>query len=131
MGWVLRDNEIESVILLDGPKRYGYCVKKIADQQQLWGLRQEDGWALAVDDAGHELLPVWPHEKFALLCATGIWAGHQPKAIDLDDWLERWTPGMNKDGRLVAVFPTPQDKGVAVDPRRLEVDLREELSQYE
>jgi hypothetical protein len=38
---------------------------------------------------------------------------------------------MEKDTRLVAVFPTPQDKGVAVEPRRFEADLREELSQYE
>jgi hypothetical protein len=51
MTWVPRDEEIKSVLALDGAKRYGYCVKKVADQQQLWSLRQEDGWALASDDA--------------------------------------------------------------------------------
>jgi hypothetical protein len=131
MTWIPRDEEIKSVLALDGAKRYGYCVKKAADQQQLWSLGQENGWALASDDVGRELVPVWPHEKFAFVCANGIWAGYQAKAIDLDAWLERWIPGMEKDTRLIAVFPTPQDKGVVVEPRRFETDLREELAQYE
>jgi hypothetical protein len=38
---------------------------------------------------------------------------------------------MAKDDRTVAVFPTPQAKGVIVDPPRLEADLSEELAQYE
>ncbi|MFQ6048379.1 MAG: DUF2750 domain-containing protein [Phycisphaerae bacterium] len=50
---------------------------------------------LASDDAGRKLVPVWPHEKFAVVCANGIWAGYQAKAIDLDAWLERWIPGIS------------------------------------
>jgi hypothetical protein len=131
MTWIPGDKEVKSVLALDSAKRYGYCVKKAADEERLWSLRQEDGWALASDDAGRELVPVWPHEKFALLCANGTWAGYQAKAIDLDAWLERWIPGIEKDARLIAVFPTPQHKGMAVGPRRFEADLCEELSQYE
>jgi hypothetical protein len=131
MTWLPTDEEIRSALGLDGPTRYRYFVKKAADAQQVWSLQRDDRWALAGDDAGHELVPVWPHEKFALLSAAGKWAGYEATAIDLDAWLVRWIPGMQKDSRLVAVFPTPQDKGVAVEPRRLEADLREEMAQYE
>ena len=126
MAWVPRDEEITSVLLLDDPNRYRYCVKKAADEEQLWSLWQESGWALAGDDAGREVVPVWPHERFASMCANGLWAGCQPKAIDIRAWLGCWIPGMEKDARLVAVFPTPQRKGAVVEPRRFEADLREE-----
>lgn len=131
MTWIPKEEEIKAVLMLDGEKRYTYCIKKMADEQQLWSLRHSDGWALSSDDAGHELLPVWPHEKFASLCANGAWADYHPVAIDIDAWLDRWIAGMEKDGKLVAVFPAPQDGGVAVEPRRMESDLRDELLQYE
>jgi hypothetical protein len=131
MTWTLVDKEVRAVLLLDGAKRYAYCIKRVADEQQLWSLRQEDGWVLAGDGAGRELVPVWPHQEFAIRCATGIWRGHQPAPIELDAWLQRWIPGIERDGRLIAVFPIPGDRGVAIDPRRFETDLREKLSQYE
>jgi hypothetical protein len=123
--------ELQSVPLLDGAKRYEYCVKKVADQEAIWSLAGEDGWVLAGDDEGRVHVPIWPHEKFASLCANGGWSGCRPRPIDLDAWLERWTPGMERDQRMVAVFPTPGHRGVVVDPQRFADDLSEELSQYE
>ena len=131
MTWRPTDKEIASVLQLDGPRRYSYWVKKVADQQEVWSLWQESGWALAGDDQGRQLIPVWPHERFAGLCAHDIWAGYVPKRVELDVWIERWIPGMERDGRLVAVFPTPGDRGVAVEPAKLGDDLREELTNYE
>ena len=116
---------------MDALKRYEYWVKKVADQEEVWSLWQEDAWALAGDDAGRQFVPVWPHSRYAALCAQGAWAGYQPKAIDLNAWLDRWIPGMEQDQRLLAVFPTPKDKGVPMEPRRLEKDLRTELANYE
>jgi hypothetical protein len=131
MTWVPHDEEVRSVVLLNGADRYRYCIKRVADQQQVWSLHLDDGWALAGDNAGLECVPIWPHERFALLCATGRWAGYQARAIDLDDWLARWTSGMERDKRRVDVFPTPEGFGTVVEPRRLDEDLRNELRQYE
>jgi hypothetical protein len=77
------------------------------------------------------MIPVWPHEKFAALCACDVWAGYVPKVIELDAWIERWIPGMMRDKRWVVVFPTPQNRGVAVDPTRISDDLQNELTNYE
>ena len=131
MSWTPVTKEIESVLSLEGSKRCAYLIKKVADQQEIWSLWKEGSWALAEDDDKHQLVPIWPHSKYASLCATGVWEGYEPKSIPLDAWLNRWTPGMERDGRFVAVFPTPKDQGVVVDPRRLEGDLRNELAQYE
>lgn len=131
MSWTPNEKEIQAVVSLAAAKRYEYWIKKVADDEQVWSLGQKDGWALVGDDAGRELVPVWPHSKYAALCAKGIWDGYEPKVITLDDWLDRWVPGMERDGRLVAVFPTPDGNGAVVDPRRLEQDLRDELAKYE
>lgn len=131
MSWIPTEKEIEAVLSLEASKRYEHWIKRVADQQEVWSLWQEGGWALAGDDAGRQFVPVWPHSRYATVCAEGVWAGYQPKAIPLDAWLDRWIPGMERDQRLVAVFPTPKDKGVPRDPRELERDLREELSNYE
>ncbi len=131
MSWTPNEKEIEAVLELEGPKRYAHWIKKVADQQEVWSLWHECGWALAGDDAGHELVPVWPHSKYAILSAVGVWADYEAKSIPLEAWLTRWIEGIERDHRLVAVFPTPKDKGVVAEPRRLERDLRKELSQYE
>lgn len=130
MTWIPTAKEIEAVLALPGPVRYAHFIKRVADTQRIWSL-EHDGWALLGDDKGQECIPVWPHAKYAELCANGIWAGFQPQSIDIDAWLNKWIPGIEKDRRLIAVFPTPERRGIPVQPRRLEADLREELSKYE
>ncbi len=44
--------------------------------------------------------------------------------------LERWSPGMERDHRFVAIFPTPKDKGVMIEPARFAEDLKKGLSRY-
>jgi hypothetical protein len=127
--WELREKEISAVSALGAAERYEYFVKKVADEQRLWSL-WKDGWVLATDDAGREVVPVWPHQDYASLCANGEWSGHVAKEIDLDAWMDRWLPGIGRDNRLVAIFPTPDDKGAVVDSQRLSADLEEELENY-
>jgi hypothetical protein len=104
-------------------------VKRVADEDRLWSL-WKDGWVLAADDAGHQVVPVWPHQNYASMCANGKWSGHSVKEIDLDAWMECLLPGIARDNRLVAVFPTPENKGAVVDAGRLAADLEEELKNY-
>jgi hypothetical protein len=51
--------------------------------------------------------------------------------IDLGSFKQKWLPGMAKDNYLVAVFPTPNQKGVVVSPARLADELNEELAKIE
>lgn len=66
-----------------------------------------------------------------MLCVTGPWIGYRAESIALDAWLDRWSPGLEKDNRHVAVFPAPDNKGVIVEPRQFEATLRDELAHYE
>jgi hypothetical protein len=130
MSYKINEMEIKSVLNLRGPARYEYFVKRIADWEEIWGLRKANGWETAADNEGREMLPLWPHERFAQLCATGGWSDSKPAPIELNDLLE-WVPELSQAGRLVAVFPLPDGKGIPVHPRRLEGDILEEQSKFE
>jgi Protein of unknown function (DUF2750) len=127
----LSAEEIASVTRQDGATRYAHFVKQVADWQQVWGLRAEDGWVAVSDDSGASMFPVWPHAEYARLLATDDWQTAVPTAIELTDWLEEWLPNLAEVGDMVAVFPTPAGQGVPVDPVTVRSDIEAELSKLE
>jgi hypothetical protein len=130
MTWNVNGKEFENVTRLDPKKRYEYFVKKVADWREIWSL-WKDGWVLMGDKEGNQVVPVWPHPIYAEATAVGEWLGYKPRKIELQDWLTKWTPGMEEDHRLVAVFPTVEGQTTTVPPVRLKDDLQEELAKYE
>jgi uncharacterized protein DUF2750 len=130
MTWNVNGQEFENVTHLAPEKRYEYFIKKVADWREVWSLWNE-GWALMGDKDHEEMVPVWPHAVFAEASAVGEWLGYKPKRIDLEDWLAKWTPGMEKDHRMVAVFPVAESQTTTASPLKLKSDLEEELTKYE
>lgn len=124
----VNDKEFENVIKLPATERYGYFVRHVADWEEVWALKTANGFVLLADDDGRQLVPVWPHKRFAEACAK---AGAEVVAIALDQWMEKWLPGMKNDGRAAAVFPTPEGRGPIVDPDDLQKDLKAECEMYE
>ena len=74
-------------------------------------------------DTGTELVPVWPHPRYAAAC---IEEGDQsePAEIPLSEWRTAWLPGIERDKRRVAAFPTPDARGVVVTAERMLDDLQ-------
>lgn len=122
--------QLEAVLALSGPKRYATFIKVAADQRCVWGLFSE-GWALAATNEGSPAFPLWPASDYAASCASAAWSGYTPREIDLDTLFENLLPKLRETGTLVAIFPTPSDKGVMPDLRMLESDLRSELAKIE
>lgn len=125
----INNKEYEVVKRLPVLKRYEYFIKKVADAAELWGL-SNNTWATAQNSDGEIVIPFWPKKEFAEACATGEWEKYSPKSIDLKDFLEKWLPGMLRDGYRPAIFYNANDQGVVVDIERLKNDLLEELEKY-
>ncbi len=123
-------NKIENILKMSEKERYDYFIRKVADFEQIWGLNDE-GWALLGDNDGNRILPLWPEKEFAELCAVDQWKDHKAEVIELDNFIEKWVPGMTNDKTLINVFLTPNTKGTVISPDDLNSDLQEELEQYE
>jgi hypothetical protein len=130
MTWIVNEREFKEVSSLPAPKRYGYFIKRVVDWGELWGLWNEQGWALVGDNADRESMPVWPHETYALAYSKQSRADYQTRSIPLSEWFDHWLPTIARDNRLVAVFPTLAGKGIVVEPDRLKRDLEQELAKY-
>jgi hypothetical protein len=105
--------ETEQVSALDGPARYAYFIKQVADWDQVWGLYAKDGWASASHEAG-AAFPLWPHPEYAKLQAQGQWYDYVPEPIELDVFIGEWLPNMQDDLVQLAVFPVRESQAVIV-----------------
>lgn len=128
MTWVLTEKEYASVVAADGHRRYEYFIHRVCDTKKLWML-YADGWA-SLSEGEQQLIPFWPHEQYAAQFRTGEWAPYEPKPVDLHEFLDRWIPGMRKEGIGPAVFPVPSGSAILVSLDDLEANLRHELAEY-
>lgn len=117
------DEQLAAVAKLSAPERYSFFVQQVAVREELWTLRNDEGFILYADEERRELVPVWPDRRLAEACARSSSDECEPFRIDLDRWLAAWTPGLETEGRRVAVFPLSSDYGVVVEPDQLAKDL--------
>lgn len=110
--------------------RYVYTIKRIADQEEGWGLFN-DGWALT-GDGDAEYFPIWPTEEAAKKCASNDWESYTPSAIDAHYMVDELLPMLDKDGVHVAIFMVTGDPATATKlSSEFLSDLKNELSKYE
>jgi hypothetical protein len=121
--------KIRNLLKISGKEKLKYFVRKVADFEEVWGLFA-DGWAMTADDEGRKAIPFWPEKDLSILCAEGAWQNYESKQIELANFISKWLPGMEKDGILAAVFPTPMNKGLIIQPKELLASLEKETEQY-
>lgn len=102
-------------------------------QRQVWSLRDEEGWALAVseEDDDRLVMPFWSSAEVAADCARDEWAGFEVAAIPLDSFTEDWLPGMADDGYAVGLDWEADASGAAVEPELLLAAFDEFLDEEE
>ena len=131
MSYKMNPAQFTQVISLPAQERYAHFISKAVDWQELWTLKGPDGFVMFGDDSNQECIPVWPHPDYAASLAKDSWSNCTPESLHLNIFMSRWIPGMVKDKRMAVVFPTPNEKGIVVDPQRIGQDLSTELEQYE
>lgn len=127
MSHALTSQQFQDVLAMDADDRYEYLVTQVANQGQIWSLRSDRGWVMVSTDE-EECLPVWPSAEFAKPWINQDWSDCEPVAIDLDAWIKRWLPGMQKDGIALAVFPGTDENGMVVEPDELRDSLSHALA---
>lgn len=123
MTWELTDEEMATTSALSAEERYKYFIDKTLEHEEMWSLKNDEGWVLGEATDEFEAIPVWPHPKFAKQCATGAWADHDAESISLKVFVERFVPGMMEDKRVLAIFEVPDGEAFVTDPAAVAHDL--------
>jgi hypothetical protein len=78
-------------------------IARVRQGGQVWGLRSEGGWAYCESSEYEEtdVLVFWSDRASAEKHSKGEWAGHAAEAIALEEFVEKWLPGMDEDGVLI------------------------------
>jgi hypothetical protein len=89
--------------------------------EQVWSLRDAEGWALAVSEEDDEqlVMPFWTDADAAARCAHDEWSGFEVTAIPLDAFIGDWLPGMKEDGYSVGIDWETDATGAEVAPELL------------
>jgi hypothetical protein len=113
---------LQAVWALSPERRHAWFVQRVRESGEAWGLYAE-GWALAQDAQGHDVLPLWPEPAFAQRCATRMWAAYVPQRVALAELLEEMLPELAAEGIPVGVFFNPEGQGWPVDAAALSAEL--------
>ena len=127
----LSKKEIIAMLGKSGKDRYIYSVKRIAEQEVAWTLKDDEGIIATVDDDGNSYFHIWPYKEYALKCATDEWKGFTLFKLTLKDLLEVILPNLTSDGTRVAVFKSPCDpQTISASANDLLNNLLYECSQF-
>lgn len=127
----LHQKAIEAISKQNPLQRYQYFMRRVADFETMYGLRDKQGnWASAVTEE-HDLFSVWPAPEFAKACAVGDWGNYGVTEITVEMFQEEIKAALLSTGSLVNVFSVSSKAGFIVSPAEFSRDLQNELDQYE
>ncbi|GGE55627.1 hypothetical protein GCM10011533_05140 [Streptosporangium jomthongense] len=127
----MSDEQLTSVLELDGEERYDYFLSEVLEEREIWILVNSESRFLSIvsEDDGVAHVPVWPSSAFAVEYARGS-DDLTPKSISLPDFFKKWVPGLSRDGLQVGVFPGADKTLWITEASELKKDLQDELSSF-
>lgn len=132
MTYRLSEKEIQAVSRKPPEVRYEYFVKRVADQEVLWALKDQQGLVMLEDGGNQRSLLLWPFEEFVLTCKNAIWENCVAEKIALNHVMNDLLPALSQDGVMVAVFfVPPENTAFLVQAADLRDDLRQACLLYE
>ncbi|WP_196804834.1 DUF2750 domain-containing protein [Methylopila sp. M107] len=126
---IVNQKQLEAVFALPERKKFEYFIKKVADQEQAWGLYCE-GWAMAGTNDGRQVLLLWPAREFAEVCRSAQWERFEPRSISVYDLINNVIPVIKTEGNLIGVLYGPDGRGVIPAFSDFEAALDYELGKF-
>ncbi|MCL1478517.1 MAG: DUF2750 domain-containing protein [Marinobacter sp.] len=131
MPYMMNEKQFEAVLALDSSKRFEHFIGKVADWQQMWSVKSDEGWLVPLAPENFEYFPLWPHFEYAQKITDENFPGHKAVEISLEELLDHWLPLFERDNVKVAVFPNSEWVFWCIEPQDLKEELQNEMAKYE
>ncbi len=126
MHYLLDEQDFNDAFSQSDLERCQHFVSAAAQHKEVWGLKNNVGWA-TVESDGSVCVPVWPHPQFAASLAKDNWEYYEAVLIPLHEFLSTMLPGMDKDNVLLALFPNLELEGVVTTAAQAKSIIEEAL----
>ena len=126
----MHPDKIKNVLNLSSEDRYGYFIRKVADSEEVWIIKEEGKYVTLGDDSEQIIIPVFPEKEFADLLLNDDWEKCTVEKLDLHMFMD-WLDELQQDEVKIAGFPKNDFKAVVVEPEEMKNHLLFELQQYE
>lgn len=128
----LTPKELDEILARKPESRYKYFIRTVAEEEEVWGLTDEEGWLmLEVDGEKEDAIAVFPLESFAeVFRQAGELDGFVVEALDLREFME-WLDDLEEKGIKVAVFPTPNFQSAVVRAAIVRDDFKAQFDKEE
>ena len=96
----------------------------------VWGQQDtSDNWALvgSTENDSIDVMPFWSDQRLAQALCSGDWDIYRPVAIELEEFLDDWLPGMHTDVLMVGVNWNEALEGQEMEPLDLLEEFESEL----
>lgn len=110
MRYVVTTDELTQVESYGPQDRLQYCLNRIIEAEEVWGLSNQSGWVMKEID-NQIFLPIWPYEQMATGCAINEWQAYRADAISLDYFVYKLLPVMMKQDINAEILPSAVKPG--------------------
>lgn len=109
----------------DVEHNYRLFIEQIKASGKVWGVTTPDGWVVCDSEEYEDtdVMPFWSDQADAKAQCCGDWADNQPGSITLQEFAERWLPGMAEDGVLVGPNWNEALEGLEIEPEAMAEQL--------
>jgi hypothetical protein len=115
--------EITAFFKQSGEERLALFIATVAQTKSVFGISDDEGWALLGDNDDSDILPLFHDASIAeaFRKAAGF-EDHEIEEIEMEELLE-WLQELDEDGAMVAICPNTRFEGAILEPAQLMADL--------
>ena len=121
--------QIEAFFRLQSNSRYDAILMHCKQKKDIWVL-QDEGGCLLIDLGSEKVLPIWHDSALAELWKGKEYQMFSANKVSYADFIEKWLPGMNKDGYKLGVAPNLAGEGIVVNTEEFAADIGIRLDAY-
>jgi hypothetical protein len=126
----MHPDKLKNILNLSPQDRYGYFIRKVADTEEVWMIKESEEYVTLGDNDEQVTIPVFPEKEFAELLLTDDWSNCTVETLDVRQFME-WLDKLQQEKVKIAAFPTEDFNAVVVKPDEMKNHLLYELQQYE
>lgn len=98
-----KDNAEKTIRVMNADKHIALFISTILEKKQLWGIATQENWVVcdSIFNDSFEVIPFWSSKEGAALHCVDEWQNHQPRLIELDNFIDFWLVELANDNVLI------------------------------